>query len=273
MKRDIKLIGLDLDGTTLTDHKTITPRVRQAIANATRQGIVVLPATGRQLSGIPQEFLEIPGVRYALAANGALVFDLHKNQAVHTDYFDEETALSLLEYLRGLDAAVALYIDGNGYAEKLDFDGFADGFDPEILEYIKQSRIPVPSLAALIEEGRPIEKFSIMFRDAAVRDQAIEHLQSRGDNCTTSSLEMNLEVNTLTANKGAGLVALGRRLGIGLHQIMAVGDGGNDIEMLKTVGYGVAMGNAAPEVKAAADAVTLPCDEDGVAVAIEKILA
>ena len=66
IKRDIRLVGLDLDGTVFTDEKTITPATRDAIARAVRAGVAVLPVTGRPRSGLPEEVLAIPGVRHHL---------------------------------------------------------------------------------------------------------------------------------------------------------------------------------------------------------------
>jgi hydroxymethylpyrimidine pyrophosphatase-like HAD family hydrolase len=80
----------------------------------------------------------------------------------------------------------------------------------------------------------------------------------------------NIELNTLTGNKGHALEAFAAKNGIGPDEVMAFGDSENDLTMLKAAGTGVAMGNALPEVKAAADIVTLSNDEDGVAALIEK---
>lgn len=68
--RNIRLVGLDLDGTVFTDEKTITPATKDAIARAVRAGVAVLPVTGRPRSGLPEEVLAIPGVRYAITSNG-----------------------------------------------------------------------------------------------------------------------------------------------------------------------------------------------------------
>ena len=76
MRRQIKLIALDLDGTTFNSDKVITERTKQAIASAIAQGVIVMPATGRPKNGLPESFLSIPGVRYALTSNGGAVWDL-----------------------------------------------------------------------------------------------------------------------------------------------------------------------------------------------------
>ena len=75
-KRKIRLIGLDLDGTLLSDKKELLPYTREVLRRAIERGIVVLAATGRPWTGIPQELREFPGIRYALTANGARIIKL-----------------------------------------------------------------------------------------------------------------------------------------------------------------------------------------------------
>ena len=75
MKIKARMIGLDLDGTLLTTEKEFTPYTKEILRKAIAQGIVVLPATGRPLSGIPGELLHFPGIRYAITANGARVVE------------------------------------------------------------------------------------------------------------------------------------------------------------------------------------------------------
>ena len=77
-KQNIKMIGLDLDGTLLDSNKVFSDYSRQVIAEALRRGVVVLPATGRPASGIPREVMEFPGIRYALTSNGARVLDMQE---------------------------------------------------------------------------------------------------------------------------------------------------------------------------------------------------
>ena len=82
-KRKIRMIGLDLDGTVFNNEKMITEHTREVLAEAIRQGGVVLPATGRPECGLPEQFLAIPGVRYALTSNGARIIDLVKRKVIY----------------------------------------------------------------------------------------------------------------------------------------------------------------------------------------------
>ena len=93
----IKMIGLDLDGTLLTDRKELTERSKRALRAAIDSGIVVLVATGRPLTGIPEELRAFPGMRYALTSNGARVIDTLEGCAVDEHLLSAELAEKALE--------------------------------------------------------------------------------------------------------------------------------------------------------------------------------
>ena len=91
--QDIRLIGLDLDGTVFDDAKHISPRNLAAIEAAVQAGIIVLPATGRTATGVPQAFTGIPGVHYALTSNGASVVDMRTGEHIVDQPFSLEESL------------------------------------------------------------------------------------------------------------------------------------------------------------------------------------
>ena len=86
----------------------------------------------------------------------------------------------------------------------------------------------------------------------------------------TSTTWNNLELNIASANKGVALARLAAHLGLSSANCIAFGDGRNDLTMIEAAGVGVAMANAHPDVRAAADDVTLSNDEDGVAAALVR---
>ena len=122
------------------------------------------------------------------------------------------------------------------------------------------------------EENRGLDKVQALFADMGERTQAWTELREVGGLELVGSLKYNIEINAAGVNKGTGLVNLGKMLGIKRGEIMAFGDGDNDIVMLKEVGIGVAMANAEAKVKEAADYITMSNEEDGVAEAIEKLV-
>lgn len=273
MQKNIKLIGLDLDFTTLNAKKEITPRVALAIENAIKAGIIVLPATGRALCGITPAFLKIPGVSYALCSNGAKVYHLASGKVLVKNCFAHKTIGQILNVLCNLGTIPAVFINGKVYSAKMDFGRLVKTYDEKTIAYFKDSRIVVPDILKLVQEHPDqVEKISLIFYSLEDREKTKKAL-SLSKNCQlTSSLPANLEVNAKDVDKGRALLQLGQLLGIKKTQIMAVGDGGNDLEMLRAVGYAVAMGNAAPHVKKAAHWVTKSCEEDGVALAIEGVM-
>lgn len=119
--------------------------------------------------------------------------------------------------------------------------------------------------------GKGLDKVHAIFANSEEVKAARKRLEEL-DVVISGSIGSNLEMNAPGVHKGEGLLILGKLLGIEREEIMACGDGGNDLEMIKTAGLGVAMDNATDEVKAAADYITCSNEEDGVAKAIEKFV-
>lgn len=269
----IRMIGLDMDGTLLTTEKELTEHTREVLREAIDRGVVVLPATGRPLAGIPEEVLKFPGVRYAVASNGARIVDLKENRVIYEDLVPYETGRRVLEICSRYDSMLEIYYDGVGYAEEEKLKHL-DEYVPRLpmARYIASSRRPVADVRAMHEERKaPTDKVQALFRTTEECKKAWKEVEKEiPDIEITGALSNNIEVNAKGVNKGRGLMILGELLGIHREEIMAVGDGSNDIAMLREAGLGVAMENATEAVKAAADVATLSNDQEGAAAAIEK---
>ena len=273
MTKSIKMIGLDLDGTLLTSEKVLTAHTKEVLKEAIEQGVVVLPATGRPFSGIPEEVTHFPGIRYALTANGARVIDIQENRIVYESLVPYETAKRLLDIIGKYEAILEIYYDGVGYTSECMSDRIGE-FIPDLpmAEYVKSTRKTVPDVQAFFEENhRSSDKVQGIFLNQEDKKKAREEiLRELPELEVTESFLNNIEVNAAGVSKGKSLVNLGKLLGITREEIMACGDGTNDMNMLQEVGLGVAMANAVDEVKRAADVITASNDEEGVAEAIEK---
>lgn len=269
----IRMIGLDMDGTLLTTEKELTEHTREVLREAIDRGVVVLPATGRPLAGIPEEVLKFPGVRYAVASNGARIVDLKESRVLYEDLVPYETGRRVLEICSRYDSMLEIYYDGVGYAEEEKLKHL-DEYVPRLpmARYIASSRRPVADVRSMHEERKaPTDKVQALFRTTEECKKAWKEVEKEiPDIEITGALSNNIEVNAKGVNKGRGLMILGELLGIRREEIMAVGDGSNDIVMLREAGLGVAMENATDEVKAAADVITLSNDQEGAAAAIEK---
>ena len=266
------MIGLDLDGTLLNERKELLPYTKEVLRRALDKGVVVLTATGRPWMGIPEELRTFPGMHYALTSNGARILDIREGTVLIEQLLSRESAKKALEICGKYDTLQEVYYDGVSYAP-------ADKRDlipryhknPNMWEYMRKTRTWVEDIFRMVREsGRGLDKIQMLFADMEERTEAWRELSEVEGLELVGSLGYNIEINAAGVNKGAGLVSLGRLLGIRREEIMACGDGDNDLLMLKEVGFGVAMANAEEEVKKAADYITLSNEEDGVADAIEK---
>ena len=275
MKIKTRMIGMDLDGTLLKTNKKLTLYTKNVLQRAIQQGIIVMPATGRPISGVPKELLEIPGIRYAVTANGARVVDIENGKAMVEELLPHDTAEKLMDVFEHYDTFREIYFDGVGYASEEALKQIGRYLSvPAMANYITSTRIAVKDVRKKFEEtNRPVDKIQALFTSIEDRDAArkeIEEIDKIPGIEITAALAMNIEVNAAGVNKGKAMIELGKVLGIPREEIMAFGDGDNDLKMLKEVGTGVAMENGIASVKAAADYITASNDEEGVAKFIEK---
>ena len=275
MKRNIKMIGFDLDGTLLNSNKEISDYTRDVIREAVEQGVIVLPATGRPLTGIPKPVMALPGIRYAVTANGARVVDVQEDKVLHEALLPYEKGKELLEIFAKYDTYREVYYEGFGYATA-DMVEHIEEYMPikPMIEYMRTTRRRVPDVEAMFHEKKmAVDKLQALFRDTETRDLAMKEVKEKVHGAAvTSALGNNIEANGEDAQKGIALLKLGEILGIKKDEIMAFGDGSNDMDMIRRVGFGVAMENGIDEIKEAADYITVTNDEHGVAKAIEKFV-
>lgn len=270
--KKIKMIGFDLDGTLLTTGKLLTERTKRVLSKAAEQGVIVLPATGRPLSGLPKELLNMPVIRYAVTVNGAKVVEVETGKVLYEELLPVEKACQILDIFEEYDTLRDICYDGVGYTDEDNLACVYDYVETTAMgDYICAVRKPVPDIRRkLLEENRDLDKVQALFRNQEDKRRAWKRIEEIGGVEATGALQNNIEVNAEGVNKGAAMLWLGKHLGIEKDKIMAFGDGANDKKMLETVGVGVAMNNAVPQVKKIADYITVSNDENGVAEFIEK---
>ena len=276
MKKDIKLIALDLDGTLLNSDKALTPRSRNALKAASERGIEIVPATGRFYRGIPAAVRELPFVRYAITINGAQVLDAKTDETIYSADIPTDEAIAFFQYLDTLPVIYDCYIDGWAYMTASMRERVSEyHMLPFQIQMMRELRTPVPELKAHLRAGhyRP-QKMQLFAADPSFRDKLLKALTEKYPQFAVStSLPNNIEINSRDADKGRALLALAEKLGIRQEQTMAFGDGLNDLAMLRAAGTGVAMANGHADVIAAADRVAGDCDADGAAKVIEELFA
>ncbi len=268
---DIRIIALDLDGTLLDSDKNLSEANRAALAAAAAKGILVVPTTGRFFGMMPPAVRDLPFVRYAITVNGAQVYDRETDTAIVREELPLDKALAIMRFLDGFDVIYDCYQDNWGRMTRaMQEKAEAYARCPHYVKMIREFRKPYPDLKEyLAGQGRDVQKIMLFARDPAVRDRILADIQTRFDGLAVSTSTFNnLEINVATAHKGRAIERFAALFGWTLANCMAFGDGLNDLSMVKMAGTGVAMANAAPEVLAAADYVTLSNDEDGVAAAL-----
>ena len=264
----MKLIALDLDGTLLNSGKVVSERNAAALSLAAAQGNVIAPATGRALRAIPEQVMAFPFVHYAITINGAKVSDTRTGQAVLRAEIALDTCLRLLDFVGRYDAMYDCYWNDTGWVDRSFLERVRYyNSDEEVVTLLRTTRAPVDDLKAFLREnGPPGHKVELCFRDMAERETARAEIAAAfPEILVTSSFRNNLELNAADADKGRALLALAQHLGIPAADTIAFGDSSNDLRMLRAAGTSVAMGNAAPEVRAVCGCVTDTNDHDGVA--------
>ncbi len=270
----IRLVALDLDGTLLDPQKRLSSYSRQTLTRAAARGVEIVPATGRLLRGIPEAVRSLPFLRYAITINGACVQDARTGEALAREEMPCALAVDLLAYLESLGVPCDCYMGDTGWMTA-SLLARAETFAPDeyFLRTIRELRQPVPELKSfLLARGQDVQKVQAYFPgNPALRRELLETLETRFPGTAVStSVPGNIEINSRGATKGVALGHLAAHLGLTLEQTMAVGDGLNDMSMIRAAGVGVAMQNACPELLAAADAVTGSCEDSGAAKAVER---
>jgi Cof subfamily protein (haloacid dehalogenase superfamily) len=261
-----RLFVTDLDGTVLGADLALSERTREALGRLSARGVRVAIATGRMLASATPFFeqlaLDVPMITY----NGAWIRCLRTQRDLwHRPVPAGDTA-ELVGALEDAGLHVNMYLDDRVHVRVR---------SPEALAYLAHARVePVwcDSWAAL----GPCAPTKILAVGPEPRIRAVlAELRPRfaGRAWLTQSMPTFLEVAHPEVNKGTALAHLAAHLGVPQHQIVAVGDGMNDLEMLQWAGLGVAMGDAQPAVKAGADRVTAGVAEDGVAALIDALIA
>lgn len=274
MSRTIRMVGLDLDGTLLNSQKKLSSYTRKVLEKAIAEGVAIVIATGRPFFGIPEEMKRFSGIRYALTANGARILDIQTKEVIYENLLSAEKAEAVLDVLKKYHAIHEIFVDGVGYMNEDGLNNIDTYFrDPHMTEYFQSTRVPVKDVKEqLWKMDCCVDKLQGIFLNQKDREAAKKELCLLAGVTVTSAMDNNLEINREGTNKGLGLLQLGKLLGISRDEIMACGDGGNDVEMLKEVGFAVAMENGIESVKKAADFVTATNDEDGVAKAFEQFV-
>lgn len=272
---EYKLFAFDLDGTMLGKDGSLSPKGEKALTAAAAQGVELVPTTGRILGFLPESLTRLPFIRYVVTSNGAAVYDLSSEKRLYSCLLSWQLAAEVLDILREYPVFVEIYAQGRPVLRRGDLVRAWEeyGFPERKRMYLKKDYLQVQSLRQYIKETQiSPEKINLPYLPEKLRGEIKERLSQNKNVKLVSSIFDNLEINAAGCHKGAALAALGEILNISRENTAAIGDNGNDREMLEYAGLSIAMGNATEEIKKIAKATTASCEEDGAALAIENYI-
>ena len=180
-KRKIRMVGMDLDGTLFNNEKIITDHTKKILTKAIEQGVTVLAATGRPQSGLPSELLKVPGIRYALTANGARIVELSSGRVIYEQLIPWETSLKVIRRMQTWEhCAWEVYIDGKVYVEEGEYRFlYHKDMSPALIEYMHRSRIFRKNLLKQIEQEQiGLEKIHMVFEDTEASKKVAEFIKA-----------------------------------------------------------------------------------------------
>ena len=263
------LIACDVDGTLFDDAEKLTPRTRDAVRAAIDGGARFILATGRPPRWIRPVVDALGFAPMAVCANGAVIYDPETDRVVSARTLSVDSLARLAEIAtraipgvglaverigeRAHDTATPQFVSSPGYEHAW--------LNPDNTEVSRQDLLSAPAIKLLIRKA-----------GATSADMAAELAKLPGiDGDITYSTNNGLvEIVPRGISKATGVAELAGPLGIAEADVVAFGDMPNDVPMLVRAGLGVAMGNAHPDVLAAADEVTAPHTDDGVARVLER---
>lgn len=264
-RQSIRLVVADLDGTVLDKTKMVRPDLRDAVRSLRRRGVAFTIATGRVFASAARYALDLEIREPIIAANGAVV----KNPVTGLELRDlrlpASVAREVLGLTRHLGAATYVFTGDRILVDR------PSSFSPR---YWRSLGHPITLSRDIMAEdlGEPtmIVVYVGSHRASTLRQEFSQRLHGRAE--VTSSMPYFIDFLHPLASKASGVELLAKHLGIPVGSIMAVGDGYNDVGMLRYAGVGVLVANAPGEIRNLADHITEAPATDGVLEALRTFV-
>jgi len=261
-----KLLAADLDGTLIGEDFIISPKVKDAVCRVMEKGVRFTIATGRAF-GSTLPFAQELGINTPLICyQGGLIKDHLSGRVIYEQSVPLPLAQELIRFTRQRGLHLNVYLGGCAYVERM---------TPEARYYTRITKAavyPVGDMLAFLDRS-PMKFIIVLSDEGATRPLAAElGALFAGQMRFVRSYPRFVEGIPLDVSKGHALAYLADHLGLSLEETIGVGDNDNDLELVEQAGLGVAMGNASPALKAAADYIAPPVDEGGVIEVIERFV-
>ena len=260
------MIASDIDGTFINSAGRVSPRLRSAVVRAVEAGAFFCLATGRPHRWLTPITDQLPFDPVCVCANGAVIFDVARQEIVHAF---ELASSTMAEVIEAVEPVMADVVHGYGVERVGVGDEFLitrdynpDAWDDRFGVVDVDELVALPATKLLVRCGS-MNSAQMHARIAPVVDALKAHV-------TYSMDEGLIEISCPGVTKASSVARLAEGYGVSASEVVAFGDMPNDLEMLTWSGRGVAMGNASPVLVEAADEVTDTNDNDGVAKVLER---
>ena len=287
-----KLVAVDLDGTMLDSYGQVTENTKAVIQKTIEKGTDIIIVSGRPIDSIKTIAKEIGSNKYFIAGNGALIYDIQKNEVLYEKYMKKEKVLEIIKICEENSIAYNVYTDKTILATSLKYNVLY--YHKENLKKQEEKRTHINIVENMYEYIQKMkeEKFlkiticddsktvfqSIIRKLEKIKDIEIldvSHMSRKVIEQGTEEIPIEYyytEISSKDVDKWCAIEFLIEKLNIEKEDVISIGDNVNDKKMIEEAGLGIAMGQSMPQLKEIADYVTSSNTEEGVAKAIEKFV-
>lgn len=266
-----KLLVVDVDGTLLGKNGRISAEDREALAKARDSGVYVSLSTGRAAQSCSKIIDQLSLNGYHIFSEGAAVGSIDKGDEVYVKPISKEVVKRMVEFAHRHKIDLDLYSATQYFTERETWSAVAHRhffrIEPIMVDFAnlwEREKIVKGGLVVLTpSQAEKVRNFCRQFGDSLHFSWVTTPVYPDVD---------FINIVTVGVSKGEALEALAAYLGVKMSEVVAIGNGINDLPLFAKAGLAVAMGNAPDEVKAVADHVTLDVDHSGVAAAVERFL-
>lgn len=268
----VRLIVSDIDGTLVGKTGKVSERLKRAFRACEEKNIMVVLASGRTFYGARALAKEAGLKAPVISANGGrLDMDIDSDDApFYEDTLDRETSMKIYSRLKEAGCFMTSYVAKNIYVlNETNGYGSTCAWKSEAVKGLKH--VIMDDEERFLKEGTVSPyKYEAYSDDKDLMDALRKEFLEMGLS-VSSAFPFNLEILSPGGGKGRAITALAEKMGISMDEVMAMGDGSNDVGMLEVSGIPVAMENAVEVLKNAARYIAPHVDEDGAAIIIEKL--
>ena len=286
-----KLVAIDLDGTMLNQYGIVTQKTKNSIKKAQENGIEIMIASGRPIDSVKTISKEIGSENYFISGNGSIIYDIKKDEIIYENVLKKQKALEIIKICEENSIFYNVYTEKEIIAKNLQYnvlyyhkenltkseeDKTHVNIVEDIYDYIEKTDSKVLKVM-ICDKHQTI--FNAIIRKLKEVDDIevleVSHMSRKIIRQGTEEIPIEYfytEISAKNVDKWTALEFLKEKLQISSEEIVAIGDNVNDNKMIEKSGYGIAMGQSAPQIKEIADYVTDSNVDDGVANALDKLL-